>query len=307
MSNYNQSVDALQLKNISQWQQRSKSQLIVNGYQRIGDPSDQRVHLLHGTGFSAMTLAAMASQLPDSWSLWLTDVPGHGGSTQPSKRMPHWQKMADTIADAIYNQANVKENGPLIGVGHSMGGVLTLLAAVKYPDLFSKIILLDPVLFQTEMIIAQQLMRVTGTWKHRAMVKSVSNRTAIWPSLDAMNENIASKPFYKPWHKQVIKDYCQYSTVSNADNSVELSCAPSWEASIFGSYPKGLWRAIRKANLSVHILVARKTYFFIPSAVKRAQKINPNIQWQAFGQHHCFPMEQPHETAMAITQLITPK
>ena len=262
----NDSARAFTLEGAQQWQQKSNSQMLVNGYYRAGAKNAKRIHLLHGTGFSAMTLAAMASQLPSDWSIWLTDVPGHGGSTQPTTQMPNWQKMANTVADAIYQQANVKEDGPLIGIGHSMGGVLTLLAANKYPDLFSEIILLDPVLFQSEMIIAQQLMRVTGVWRQRAMVKSVANRTAVWPNFEAMKLNIASKPFYKTWHPQVIDDYCP-----------------------------------------VQILVANKSYFFIPKAVKRAAKVNKHIQWQTFGQYHCFPMEEPVETAEVITNMLSTK
>ena len=301
------SSNILLLDNAQQWQQKSKSKMTVNGYYRAGAKNAKRIHLLHGTGFSAMTLAAMSSQFPSDWSIWLTDVPGHGGSTQPTTHMPNWQKMANTVADAIYRQANVKDDGPLIGIGHSMGGVLTLLAAVKYPDLFSEIILLDPVLFQTEMIIAQQLMRATGTWRQSALVKSVANRTATWPSLNNMKDSIASKSFYKAWHPQVISDYCEFSASANNNATVQLDCQPSWEASIFGSYPKGLWQAVHHIEIPVEILIAAKTYFFIPKAVKRAAKVNKNIQWQTFGQHHCFPMEQPQATAKAITDLITTK
>ena len=298
-------LKSLSLNNLENWQQQSKSKMTVNGYYRAGEKTGKRIHLLHGTGFSAMTLATMASNFPEDSSIWLTDVPGHGLSTQPSKRMPNWQKMADTVADAIYLQANVKSDGPMIGIGHSMGGVLTLLAAAKYPDLFSEIILLDPVLFKNEMIIAQQLMRVTGAWRQRALVKSVANRTSRWSSLVSMKENIAEKPFYKTWHPQVIEDYCQYSSMANDDNSVQLSCSPKWEASIFGSYPKGLWQAVRKIKMPVNILVAKNTYFFIPSAVKRAAKENSQMKWQEFGERHCFPMEQPCETAEFISKILT--
>lgn len=301
------SPNSLVLENTQKWQRKSKSEMTVNGYFRAGAKNAKRVHLLHGTGFSAMTLAAMASQLPSDWSLWLTDVPGHGDSTQPTTKMPNWQKMANTVADALYQQANVKEDGPLIGIGHSMGGVLTLFAATKYPDLFSEIILLDPVLFQTEMIIAQQLMRATGTWRHRALIKSVANRTATWPNLMAMNEDIASKAFYQTWHPQAIKDYCQFSTCETNENSIKLSCDPSWEASMFGSYPKGLWQAVHNVAIPVNILLAHKSYFFIPKAVKKAAKINSKIQWQKFGQRHCFPMEEPVETAKRITSMIFAK
>ena len=301
------SSDTLVLKNAQPWQQQSKSDMTVNGYFRAGAKNAKRIHLLHGTGFSAMTLAAMASQLPSDWSIWLTDVPGHGGSTRPTAKMPDWPKMANTVADAIYRQANVKEDGPLIGIGHSMGGVLTLFASRKYPDLFSEIILLDPVLFPTEMLIAQQVMAATGTWRQRALVKSVANRTSTWPNLAEMKNSIASKSFYKAWHSQVISDYCQFSTELNSDESVQLSCQPSWESAIFGSYPKRLWHTIRSIDVPVDILIANKSYFFIPKAVTKATKINKYIQSQIFGQHHCFPMEEPIETAQAITRIIATK
>jgi pimeloyl-ACP methyl ester carboxylesterase len=295
---------SLLLNHIESWQIPSKSMLNVNGYVRKAKQATQRLHFLHGTGFSAMTFAAMASQLPADWELWFTDVPGHGRSSQPSSKMPNWQKMANTVADALYKQADVENKGPLIGIGHSMGAVLTLFIAAKYPNLFSRIILLDPVLFKTEMIVAQQLMRLTGAWKHRALVRSVSNRRAHWPNKESMRLDLISKPFYRQWHPQVIDDFIHYASEKKSDQSLQLCCDPHWEASIFGSYPKGLWRAARHIDLPVNILVANKTYFFIPTAVKRAAKVNKNIRWKKFGEHHCFPMEQPVATAEIITSLI---
>ena len=32
------------------WQQKSKSQMTVNGYYRAGEKAGKRIHLLHGTG-----------------------------------------------------------------------------------------------------------------------------------------------------------------------------------------------------------------------------------------------------------------
>lgn len=295
---------SLIIENTEQWQQTSKSNNTINGYYRKGTDKSNRIHLLHGNGFSAMTLAAMTSQLPTKSNIWLTDIPGHGLSTQPTKAMPNWNQLADTIADAIYKQANVEKDGPLIGVGHSMGAILTLLSAVKHPDLFSEIILLDPVLFKSEMIIVQHLMKITGTWRKRSMVKSVSNRTFEWENIEAMKHNIASKPFYKSWHPQVISDYCHSGSSVSSEGTVRLSCSPQWEASIFGSCPTKLWHAIKKINIPVNMLVAKNTYFFIPSAVKRAAKINKHIRWQEFGERHCFPMEQPIETAEILTKII---
>ena len=262
------------LANIDNWQGYSDEKLRVNGYLRQGHNKGHRVHFLHGTGFSALTFATLASHLPQDWRLWLTDVPGHGMSQQPNHRMPDWRAMASMVANVVYRQANVEQDGPIIGIGHSMGGVLTLLAAAKYPKLFSRVVLLDPVLFKPELMVAQHLMRASGAWKHSALVRSVSKRRAIWPDKEAMFKYLSEKPFYKPWHPQVLADFVNSATKSNDSNEIQLACDPRWEGSIFGSYPRGLWHAVRKVGIPVDILVATKSYGFIPGAVKKASKIN---------------------------------
>jgi len=292
------------LDNIKRWQRPSEANICINGYYRLGSAKSPRVHFLHGNGFSALTFATLASHLPKDWSLWLTDVPGHGQSQQPNHRMPDWREMAAMVATALYRQVDIRQSGPVVGVGHSMGGVLTLLAAARYPDLFSRIVLLDPVLFKPEILVAQHLMRVSGAWKHSSLVRSVSKRRSVWPNKKAMFSYLSAKPFYQPWHPQVLSDFIDSATIVNEKGEIQLACDPRWEGSIFGSYPKGLWRSVRKVSVPVDILVATKSYGFIPGAVKKASKINPLIKWQAFGDTHCFPMEQPQETAQILTKLL---
>lgn len=298
----------LVLTDMSNWQYKTSQYNLINGYYRKGAATEtqpnQRLHFLHGNGFAAMTLGAIAAQMPKAWDIWLTDVPGHGHSSQPNHRMPNWQAMADEIADAIYHQADVEKKGPLIGIGHSMGGILTLYAAYKYPDLFSKIILLDPVLFKTEILIAQHFMRATGIWKSRALVRAVSNRQKTWPNKEAMTNYLKTKNLYKLWHPQILLDYVNYASKENSFQERELLCNPRWEGAIFGSYPRGLWKAIRKLNVPAHLIIAEQTYSFIPKSAKKAAKVNKLIQWQTFGQSHCFPMEQPFETAKVIKELL---
>ncbi len=302
------------LTDLSTWQGQDKNGKWVNGYTRLSNSeavennrtiNQQRVHFLHGTGFSAMTLAPLASLLPNDWELWLTDVPGHGLSEQPNHKMPDWPALAESVAEALLNYADVERKGPLVGVGHSMGGIITLFAAVKYPQLFSKIILLDPVLFNTEIIIAQQLMRTFGVWKKSALVRSVSQRKSHWSNVEEMLDELKQKQLYRLWHPAAISAFGQYGANVNADNSVDLCCSPEWESSIFGSYPKGLWKAVRQVNIPVDIVVANKSYPFIPKSAKKAAKINNNIALHHFGNHHCFPMEQPEASARFIEQLIS--
>lgn len=288
---------------LTEWQQQvgaGHHMHTVRGYFRHGKSAQERLHFLHGNGFCALTLASLASQFPQDWNIWLTDVPGHGGSVQPKHRMPDWQAMAESVAQSIKRQAGGEA---LIGIGHSMGGVMTLLAAARHPTLFSRIILLDPVLFSPEIILGQQLLRTTGVWKRGALVRAVTQRRQQWPDAESMRAELLSKGLYRDWQPQVMDDFIRGGTVQEGDE-IRLSCNPRWEGAIFGSYPRGLWHAVRSVKVPVDILVAENSYGFIQRSARRAGKVNSNIRWQVFPGTHCFPMERPFETAAKLDELI---
>lgn len=299
-----QSNEHLLHPDVMAWHFQLDDGVNIAGLHRQGIESAPRIHFLHGNGFCASTLLQLASHLPSEWHCWFTDIPGHGRSDQPHHRMPNWQAMAADVAQALAQNANVAQQGPVIGVGHSMGAVMTLLAAAKQPHLFSRIILLDPVLFAPEILWAQSLLRTTGIWKRSALVKAVRNRRSTWTDTDAAMADLARKKLYRNWHPHVLEDFVTSGT-HTVEEGIQLSCHPHWEASIFGSYPKGLWRAVRKLSIPVDILMAENSYGFIPRSVRKACRVNSFIRGHYFGGSHCFPMEKPKQTAEMINRLLS--
>lgn len=301
----------MQLQN---WTRKNKVGDKVNGYFKPSDKPAadfaQRIHFLHGTGFSSLCNAKLAESLPNSWDMWFSDAPGHGLSDQPSiEKMPNWLRMADTMADVIYEVADIKNKGKVIGVGHSMGGVLTLLAASRHPENFSRIILFDPVLFTQPLVMAQHLARVTGIWTVLPTARAVNKRRSEWPDKKTMRASLEAKPLYKNWHSEALDYFVQSGTKPLANEGIELGCDPRWESSMFGSYPRELWNHIENLNICTDIIIPKNTLFFIPSALKKAQSINKNIHVHNYGDthkllNHCFPMEQPEETAGIVHKLI---
>jgi len=286
------------------WQRTINATETLTGFYRKGQKNSKRIHFLHGTGFSALTLKEMASHLPKEWQLWLTNMPGHGHSCQPKHIMPDWQEMAANIAKQMTQVADIEHNGPVIGVGHSLGGVLTLLAASKYPHLFSRIVLLDPPIFIRSLLATQNILRKTGLWKKAPWVKAVRNRTQTWPNKEKMREELICKKLYKHWQPQVLNDFIESATIATHDGKVRLACDPKWEANIFGSYPRKLWKSIAKTSVHVDIVIAQNTYSFIKPAAKRARRQSRFIHCHYFGNNHCFPMEQPQETATFLVSLL---
>lgn len=272
----------------------------IAGWQRQGEKAAPSVHFLHGNGFCATTLLPLGLQLPQDWNLLFTDVPGHGGSKQPDCYMPNWLQMARHIGDALESRIEA----PLFAVGHSLGGVMTLLLAAERPHLFKRIVLLDPVLFSPEIILLQRLMRKTGLWRYTDLVKKVAARRNHWPDIDSMKQDLSQKSLYKNWHPDALQAFVEHGTKASAQGGIELSCAPEWEASIFGSYPRGLWQAVSKIEIPVDIFVASKSYGFIERSARKAAKANKNIQWHFMDGVHCFPMEQPERTADVLLDLL---
>lgn len=280
--------------NLTAWQEGE-----IAGWDRKGESGAPSVHFLHGNGLCATTLLPIGERFPAHWNLLFTDVPGHGESKQPEGYMPNWLQMARQIADTL--ETRIDE--PIYAVGHSMGGVLTLMMAAERPHLFKRIALLDPVLFSQEIILLQRFMRKTGLWRRTDLVEKVAARRKQWPDADSMKQDLSQKSLYRDWHPDALQAFIQGGT-RTTDTGLELCCAPAWEASIFGSYPRGLWEAVKKVDVPVDIFVASKSYNFIARSAEKAAKANPNIQWQMVEGGHCFAMEQPDATASKLLELL---
>ncbi len=281
----------------SVWEARKNTD--IAGYWRQGKCGEPVLHLLHGNGFSSGSLMAMADAMPVGWTLMASDLPGHGLTPVSNMEWPDWNVMADRLAQNVLS----KGVQPVVGVGHSMGGVITLLMAAQYPELFSRIILLDPVLFPTHMLVGQRVVKASGLWGNMPLVKRARSRQHRWPSQDDMEVSLSKKSLYRYWHPTAFKNFC--TTGSHVtDRGVELACSPDWEARIFSSVPRALWSSVRKLSVPTHILMADHGFDFIPAGVRRARRLNANISSQVLGGSHCFPMEQPFETAAHIRALI---
>ena len=97
------------------------------------------IHIAHANGFLPPTYVESLKPLLDDYKIISFYPRPLWGDTQPDW-LSNWSQMADDLIESL---DGVKAKG-IVGIGHSLGGVLTLYAAVKRPDLFSKVILIDP-------------------------------------------------------------------------------------------------------------------------------------------------------------------
>ena len=155
----------------------------------------QVVHLAHANGFPPGSYRPFAETLtgppptagsghPATGSGWrggyhvigLPARPLWSGSRPGSA--PTWHTLAEDLVeglDAIGLQG-------VIGVGHSMGGVYTLLAAIRRPELFRALVLIDPVILPPGWLRMLRVMRWLGLEKRQPLVQGALRRRRVWPS-----------------------------------------------------------------------------------------------------------------------------
>lgn len=96
--------------------------------------------LIHGVGMQADYWGNVEPHLAEHFSLTLIDMPGHGQSPVHDHSQPELPLYTDKISDVLLSLEQ-----PAIIVGHSMGALIALDLAVRYPQLVSGVAVLNGV------------------------------------------------------------------------------------------------------------------------------------------------------------------
>lgn len=106
----------------------------------VGDEhARRRVVFLHGLFGRGRNFSSMAARLqPEALSL-LVDLPNHGASAWTAEF--DYDAMVDALAEFL--RADFAATGPVDVVGHSMGGKVAMVLALRHPDLVRRLAVLD--------------------------------------------------------------------------------------------------------------------------------------------------------------------
>jgi len=139
-----------------------------------GPPDAPHVVLLHGLGATASSLMPLVLDLARDHRVWAPDLPGHGDTAKPSTVydaafLARWLSAFLDVIDA---------RNPVLG-GNSLGGRLTLEAAMREPGRHAGLLLLCPAAAFRRIRQAVPLVRVLRPGLARAPIPAPPHRLVI--------------------------------------------------------------------------------------------------------------------------------
>ena len=216
------------------------------------------------------------------------------------RELKHWSLLAKDII-AHMDASNRKG---VIGMGHSMGAIASWFAAVERPDLFSKLILIDPVILPEQLV---KRLRFVPYWMQKRwvpFVKVAVNRRDHWQDLDALESHLGSKKVYKRFDPEVWEDFKKYAVVSADEGGLRLRYPKAWEAKVYGSAPN-LWPLMSYNPCPITIIRAEYSDVITPKIWDRIHERMPQAKLMEIkNTGHLVPFEKPVELASMIKEIL---
>ena len=173
----------------------------------IGVEDHPTVLLLHGDMRTSRSWDAVARYLRGQLQVIALDSRGHGNSDWPESGYTFGQRIDDleAFADAV-GMRNA------VAVAHSTGGVVAAKLAERRPDIFSKLMLLEPMVVVTETfqrMVSKRAVRPRRTWDNR----------------EEMYDYLKQHPMTGKWRDDVIRDVVAHESSELPDGRLDMKWA----------------------------------------------------------------------------------
>lgn len=205
-------------------EQQSKSGIPYDDFGGQGEI----VHLAHANGFPPESYAQFCKQLISDYKvlamyarpLWPNQNPDNFKS---------WVQAADDLICFLDDKGFSR----IIGIGHSFGAICTIIAANKRPDLFSKIVLIEPVVLPKWYYRLANLLPDFILKRINPVVNKTLVRTDKWDSKQEIFDQFRYKNVFAQMGDEALWDYVHSVSESDTNNRIKLRYSKEWEARIF--------------------------------------------------------------------------
>jgi len=189
---------------------------------------------------------------------------------------------------------------PVFGVGHSLGGYLHYLAAVRRPELYRAIVLLDAP------IIGPFRGGMLGATKRLGIVDRVTpagatrDRRSTWQTRAEARAHFRTRSLFKDFTEEALDNYVRNGLVEK-EGRLRLKIDPLVEYQIYRTIPHDMMRHLRSLRVPAAFIGGADS-----DVVRRVRLagMRPKFSMRKVPGGHLFPFEHPREAATSLAQAL---
>jgi pimeloyl-ACP methyl ester carboxylesterase len=255
----------------------------------------QIIHFAHANGFPARTYTKIFSLLEKDFDVNFIERHAHNPNFPVSEG---WTFLADELQHEIEKSYSQK----IIGVGHSLGGILHFLVACRKPELYQQIILLDAPIISRLSSFGLLVAKKIGLIDRFSPSRITRTRKNFWQTKDEAFEHFKLKPKFAIFDEDCLRDYINFGTIETI-KGFELFFKPEIEAHIYRTIPHNLSDFQGKLNVPCAFLGGKDSRETKLAGIGFMQN-NFSVNVKLINGSHLFPFEFPLETVKTLSQLI---
>jgi pimeloyl-ACP methyl ester carboxylesterase len=253
------------------------------------------LHFAHANGYPPRTYRPLLERLAGRFRvlavhhrpLW---------SAGPPADLDSWHAVADDLV-RFFDEQGLRGS---IGVGHSIGAVVTFYAALRRPELFRALVLIDPV------ILIPAVLRQMTSLGHDAvaelpLIKIAGSRRNHFDSLDEAFGRFRRKRIFARLSDEALRDYVAGALQPVPEGGYRLAYPPEWEARIYALPPQEVWDLLPQVTHPTLAIRGAESDTLSPAAWQMWQMAQPAATFAEIpGTGHLLPLEQPALVAAQI-------
>jgi len=253
----------------------------------------QHIFFAHANGFPSATYGKLFAALAPQYQVTYLESHGH------DPRFPvddNWHNLVDELIHHLEQQPQ-----PVWGVGHSLGGVLHLHAALRCPQLYRGVVMLDsPVLTRADQWVILAAKRL-GFIDRLTPAGRTLGRREEFADLESARQYFSGKTLFRGFDPDCFDAYLQHGLKPVGDR-LRLRFDPATEISIYRGVPHTSPGRPRKLKVPLAVVRGRQSRVVMRHHTRSVGRM-PHGEALSLPGGHMFPLERPLDTANLIKDL----
>jgi pimeloyl-ACP methyl ester carboxylesterase len=254
------------------------------------------IHFVHANSYTAGTYRVFFEHLQRHYAVHALDMHAH------DPRYPvhsGWSALTHELIDDL----DARHRAPVILVGHSMGGMLSLLAAKARPDLARAVVLLDSPIVAGWRAQLVRVAKKVGLERKFPPAVSSERRRNLWPDAEAAYQHFAAKPLFASWQPDVLRDYIVHGLAPHP-KGVTLRFTRETETAVYRSLPHHLGALVKRGFPVPVGFIGGTDSAECRQAGLAATRRLVGKHFMRIPGGHLFPMQSPGAAAEAVHKTI---